>query len=92
VAIGANVPIREIVDWLAEIGAALVIEFPTREDPMVQKLLAGKRPGLHSDYERGFFEGCLRKAFEVHRCDELASQTRVLYFATPKSRRAEPIT
>ena len=35
---------------------ALVIEFPTREDPMVKKLLAPKRDGLHPDYELGFFE------------------------------------
>ena len=42
-AISANVPVREVVDWLGGLGAALVIEFPTREDPMVQKLLAPKR-------------------------------------------------
>ena len=47
----ANVPVREFVDWLGGLGAALVIEFPTREDPMVQKLLAPKRDGLHPDYE-----------------------------------------
>jgi SAM-dependent methyltransferase len=82
--IGANVPIREIVGWLAEIGAALVIEFPTREDPMAQKLLAGKRAGLHTDYERDFFEECLREAFEVRRTEQLESGTRILYFATPK--------
>ena len=49
VAISANVPVREFVDWLASLGCSLVIEFPTREDPMVVKLLAGKRGGLHPD-------------------------------------------
>ncbi|MEA2135863.1 MAG: hypothetical protein QOC68_3772 [Solirubrobacteraceae bacterium] len=83
VAIGANVPVREFVDWLATLGAAVVIEFPTREDPMVQKLLGRKREGLHPDYEREFFERCLHEAFDVRRSEHLGSATRILYFATP---------
>jgi hypothetical protein len=82
--IGANVPVKEVVDWLAELGSALVIEFPTRDDPMVQKLLAPKRRGLHTDYDRAFFERCLEENFDVRRSEELASRTRVLYFATPR--------
>jgi SAM-dependent methyltransferase len=84
VAISANVPIKEFVDWLASLGCALVIEFPTREDPMVKKLLAPKREGLHPDYELGFFERTLGEAFEVERSERLESGTRVLYFARPK--------
>jgi SAM-dependent methyltransferase len=86
VTIGANVPVREFVDWLATLGSALVVEFPTREDPMVQKLLAPKGEGLHPDYEREFFERCLEEAFDVRRSEQLASGTRILYFATPKHR------
>ena len=63
-AISANVPVKEFVDWLASLGSALVIEFPTREDPMVKKLLAPKRDGLHPDYELDFFERTLKEAFE----------------------------
>ena len=85
VAIGANVPVREFVSWLRDLGSALVIEFPTRDDPMVQKLLASKRDGLHPDYERGFFERCLQEAFDVQRSEQLGSGTRILYYATPKS-------
>jgi SAM-dependent methyltransferase len=84
VAISANVPVRELIDWLAGLGCSLVIEFPTREDPMVQKLLAPKREGLHPDYERDFFERCLGEAFQVERSEVLESGTRVLYFARPK--------
>jgi SAM-dependent methyltransferase len=83
-AIAANVPVREFIDWLASLGSALVIEFPTREDPMVKKLLAPKREGLHPDYELGFFEPCLNDAFEVERSERLESGTRVLYYARPK--------
>jgi hypothetical protein len=83
VAITANVPVREFVDWLASLGSALVIEFP-REDPMVRKLLTAKREGLHPDYELDYFERTLAEAFEVERSERLESGTRVLYFARPK--------
>jgi len=86
VAISANVPVKEFVDWLTSLRTALVIEFPTREDPMVKKLLAPKREGLHPDYELGFFERCLNEAFEVDRSERLESGTRVLYYARPKGR------
>ncbi|MGI8945604.1 MAG: methyltransferase [Thermoleophilaceae bacterium] len=84
VAIAANVPVKEFVAWLASLGAALVIEFPTREDPMVRKLLGPKRDGLHTDYEREGFERELAAAFDVERRERLSSGTRVLYFARPK--------
>ena len=84
IVIAANVPLSEFVDWLAELGAALVIEFPTREDPMVQRLLSRKRQGLHADYDRAAFERRLGEAFEIQRTEVLGSGTRVLYFATLK--------
>jgi len=81
--ISANVPVREVVDWFASLGSALIVELPTPEDPMVQKLLRAKRPGLHTDYDRDHFETCLRGAFDVQRTECLDSGTRILYFATP---------
>lgn len=84
VAIAANVPVAEIVDWLASLDSALVIEFPTREDPMVRKLLGPKRDGLHPDYERGNFERVLAASFDVERRERSSSGTRLLYFARPK--------
>jgi SAM-dependent methyltransferase len=83
--IGANVPLREVVRWLADLGGALVVEFPTREDPMVQKLLKPKRAGLHDDYAQEVFERCLSEAFDVRRKQRLSSGTRILYFATPRA-------
>jgi hypothetical protein len=84
VAISANVPVREFLDWLASLGCSLVIEFPTREDPMVRRLLAGKRTEEHPDYELGYFERALKEMFDVERSERLGSGTRVLYFARPK--------
>jgi hypothetical protein len=84
VTIAANVPVAEFVDWLASLGTSLVIEFPTREDPMVKKLLGPKREGLHPDYERISFERVLASAFDVERRERSKSGTRLLYFARPK--------
>jgi hypothetical protein len=83
-AITNNVPLREIVTWLASLGGTLVIEFPTRRDPMVQRLLAGKREGAHADYDREHFERCLHEAFDVVRHERLPSGMRVLYEARPR--------
>jgi ribosomal protein L11 methylase PrmA len=85
-AITANVPLAEIVHWFADLGAVLVVEFPTRDDPMVQRLLRNKRPGLHSDYRREVFEWTLKETFDVLRVTPLEdSPTRVLYHAVPKA-------
>jgi SAM-dependent methyltransferase len=85
VAITGNVPIPAFVDWLRSLGAALVIELPLPDDPMVVRLLSGKRPGLHGDYTREHFERCLRTAFDIERSEDLAAGTRVLYFARPRA-------
>lgn len=85
VAITRNVPMRELLDWLASLGTSLVIEFPTREDPMVQRLLAAKREGTHDDYDRETFERSLAEAFTVERSETLPSGTRLLYLAHPRT-------
>jgi hypothetical protein len=79
--ITGNVPVREVVAWLAALGSTHVIEFPRREDPMVKRLLAAKRDDdAHPDYELGHFEACLQERFHVHERAELGS--RVLFEAT----------
>jgi SAM-dependent methyltransferase len=80
--IAANVPLAEVVDWLASLGAALVVEFAGREDPMVQRLLARKRDDAHPDYSTESFERILAERFEIVRREELASRT--LYEARPR--------
>jgi hypothetical protein len=84
VCITGNVPVREFLDWLGELDAALVIEFPDRGDPMVQRLLSGKREGGNPDYESAVFEAALGERFTVDR--RLAvSDTRTLYEARPRA-------
>jgi SAM-dependent methyltransferase len=85
VSIGGNVPVTELLDWLRGLDSAVVVEFPTPDDPMVRRLLARKRPHDHPDYRRDWFERCLAERFDVLRSEELSSGTRVLYLVRPKS-------
>jgi SAM-dependent methyltransferase len=84
VAISANVPVPAFLSWLAELGTALVIEFPTRDDPRVAALLQRKKEGAHPDYDRGPFERALAERFEIMRSEELSSGTRILYHASAR--------
>jgi SAM-dependent methyltransferase len=81
--IGAGIPLAEVIEWLAGLTDSLVIEFVTREDPMVQALLRHK-DDHYADYSLPFFERCLAERFEVTRREVLGSGTRVLYFAKLK--------
>jgi hypothetical protein len=84
VCITGNVPVRELLDWLRALDATVVVEFPDRGDPMVQKLLSGKREGANPDYEKATFERALEERFLVERVDAV-SATRTLYEARPRA-------
>jgi SAM-dependent methyltransferase len=83
VAISGNVPVPEFLTWLRGLDTALVVEFPTRDDPRAAALLARKRPGAHPDYDREPFERALAERFRIVRTEELASGSRILYHAVP---------
>ncbi len=84
VCITGNVPVRELLDWLRSLDAALVIEFPDRSDPMVQRLLSGKRDGANPDYDKATFERALEERFQIDRTEPV-SETRTLYEARPRA-------
>jgi SAM-dependent methyltransferase len=81
--ITANVPLTEFVDWLARLRSHLVIEFVTREDPMVQALLLNKEDIYH-DYHLDVFDGEMSRRFETLARQTLGSGTRHLYFVRPR--------
>lgn len=83
-AIGRNVPLRQIVDWLADLGRGAVVEFVAPEDPMAARLLANKPAGMFGDYHRDEFERALSERFTVARRVELPSGTRTLYYGVPR--------
>jgi hypothetical protein len=77
-----NVPIDDVVDWLGSLGGTHVVEFPLREDKMVQTLLNAKRDESHPDYDLAHFERCLAQRFEV--VNRLELGTRVLFEAVAR--------
>ncbi len=84
VVISANIPLKEFIDWLAGLGTEVVIEFVTRQDPMVQALLHHKRDN-YSDYEVGYFERSLAEAFNIVRREVLPCETRILYYGKART-------
>ena len=80
-----NVPLDEIVAFLADFGAPLVVEFPHRDDVMATRLLARKRSGLFDAYDVANWETGARAA--VRRSSErqsLPSGTRTIYRCRPR--------
>jgi len=82
-AIGANVPVAEIVAWLRSFACSVAVEFVGRDDPMVQRMLAGK-PIEHPDYSTDAFESCLGRCFRIDRREPLGSGTRTMYLVNPR--------
>lgn len=82
-AIGGNVPLAEVVEWMRSLDATLIVEFPPRDDAMVKRLLSGKDEGANPDYELENFERLLGERFRIERREELEPGGRVLYVARP---------
>lgn len=76
--LGANVPLAEVVEWLAQVGENLVVEFVDKRDPMSRKLLLNKVDQF-PDYTVAEFERLLGLHFTIRRRVELKSGDRVLY-------------
>ena len=60
-----------------------MIEFITRDDPMVQTLLRHKADH-YMNYDTEYFEQCLADVFEIDQQETLESGTRRLYYARSK--------
>jgi hypothetical protein len=80
--IAANVPLAEVVDWLASFGAEVLLEFPSKKDPMVRALLRNKRD-QYDDYSQEHLEAELRRHFDIRLSEPLPSAERTLYHAVP---------
>lgn len=82
-AIGRNIPLPSVVDWLVASAPRGVIEFVPKSDPMIQRMLRLRRD-IFDGYDRDQFEQALCHHATVVRRLELASSGRTLYeFARP---------
>jgi hypothetical protein len=73
-----NVPVPELVDWLAGLGGDLVVEMVAKEDPMARRLLLNKADDF-PDYTPERFEALLAERFVTVERLPLGSGTRILY-------------
>ena len=78
--VGRTVPLVELIEWLAEFGADLVIEFVDRDDPMVQHLLR-HRDDQDVAYSVVAMEAALASCFGAVTKATLESGRRILYHA-----------
>lgn len=83
VVITANIPLASFLDWLAELRTSLVIEFVSREDEMVQALLAN-REDQYPEYYPDSFRALLAERFDIEREQPLKGGKRLIFFARAK--------
>ncbi len=76
-AIGRNVPLDAVVDWLVGLAPAGIIEFVPKQDPMVGKLLA-LRADIFSDYHEEAFLSALAAKARIVRSDLVPDSSRRL--------------
>lgn len=76
--LSANIPLAEFIAWLASFNADLILEFVSRDDPMVKKLLLNKRDN-YSDYSLDNCEAVLRQHFHIELSEKLLSGSRVIF-------------
>ena len=84
IAIAANVPLPEVVDWMASFGSRIVVEFVHTEDVQTQRLLANKPEGMFGDYHVKEFERLLHERFTVEKEEALPGGTRTMYLVAPR--------
>ncbi|MGQ9730139.1 MAG: SAM-dependent methyltransferase [Candidatus Zipacnadales bacterium] len=77
-AIGNNVPLRMIAEFLAEIGKTLLIEFVPKTDPQAQRLLASREDIFPDYHERGFREA-FGRWFEIVQSLPIKDSERIIY-------------
>lgn len=77
-AIGNNLPLDRLADFLARLGRWLVVEFVPKSDSQVRKLLAA-RPDIFEDYHRQGFEAAFASRFVIHQTVALRDSERLLY-------------
>jgi hypothetical protein len=78
-----TVPLDEIVAFLADFAAPMVVEFPHPDDQMAARLLARKRPGVFDAYSVATWEQALARRFTVRRQETLPGGARTLYCCDP---------
>ncbi len=85
IVIGRNVPLDMAVDWLVGLAPTGIIEFPSKDDPMVQRLLA-LREDIFSDYTGEAFLAAIGVRSRIVKTILLPENGRMLvWYERPKA-------
>jgi hypothetical protein len=77
-AIGNNVPLQRVADWLSELATWVAVEFVPKSDPKVRTLLA-TRQDVFPGYTQESFEQAFGQCFEIVRHEPIRDSERTLY-------------
>lgn len=77
-AIGKNIPLHMIADFLKNISKTLIIEFVPKTDEKVRMMLSGKKD-IYVSYTQKNFEEVFRQCFRIDRIQPIAESGRILY-------------
>src|SRR5690606_29233677 len=72
-AIGRNIPLTQVCDWLVDLAPTGVVEFVPKEDPMVGKLLK-LREDIFSDYSVESFASSLGSRARIVRQERVSPE------------------
>ncbi len=80
--IGSNLPLVSVIDWLATLGADVILEWVPLDDPMSKRLTANKRRHeVHADYSEQDLRRYCSRYFSI--ATEQPCETRRLFHLTP---------
>jgi ribosomal protein L11 methylase PrmA len=77
-AIGRNVPLVDVVDWLVGLAPVGIIEFVPKADSTVQKMLA-LREDIFPDYNEATFEAAIQRKAKIVGKQVISESGRTLY-------------
>ncbi|NRB38783.1 MAG: class I SAM-dependent methyltransferase [Pseudomonadales bacterium] len=77
-AIGRNIPLDKIIDWMLSFAKAGIIEFVAKEDPTAQILLQN-REDIFPDYNEDFFVEYLSAKAEILKSTKIPDSCRTIY-------------
>jgi ribosomal protein L11 methylase PrmA len=77
-AIGNNLPLADIAQFLSQLAEWLIIEFVPKDDPKVQTLLA-TREDIFPGYNQSEFEAVFSSCFQIVQSEQVKNTHRVVY-------------
>ena len=78
-AIGKNVPLPQVVQWLVSIAPNGIIEFVSKDDPTIRAMLS-MRKDIFQHYSQEAFEQALLQCAEIVEKNEITKDGRILYW------------